>query len=186
MKRRTLLKAFSGTLLAGITGCGMAETGGRKLGVTVKDVQDNWKSLLAPNADIAKDATPITLSKDEWKKRLTPAAYSVLREEGTEYPGSSPLDREKRPGVFVCAGCSLPLFTSDMKFDSGTGWPSFFVSLPGAFGQSKDFKMIVPRTEYHCSKCGGHHGHVFDDGPQPTRQRWCNNGVALRFIPKTA
>ena len=186
MKRRTLLKALTGSLFFGIAGRGRAQPAGRKLGVTVKDVQDNWKSLLAPNADIAKDGMPLKLSKDEWKKRLTPAAYSVLREEGTEYPGSSPLDHEKRPGVFVCAGCSLPLFTSDMKFDSGTGWPSFFTSLPAAFGQSKDFRMLLPRTEYHCSKCGGHHGHVFDDGPQPTGQRWCNNGVALRFIPKTA
>jgi peptide-methionine (R)-S-oxide reductase len=108
----------------------------------------------------------------------------VLRHEGTERSGSSPLDREKRPGVFVCAGCDLPLFTSAMKFDSGTGWPSFFTTIPGAFGTSRDFKLILPRTEYHCSRCGGHHGHIFDDGPEPTGLRYCNNGVALRFIPK--
>jgi peptide-methionine (R)-S-oxide reductase len=112
------------------------------------------------------------------------AAYRVLREEGTEPAGSSPLNGEKRAGVFVCAGCSLPLFTSAMKFESGTGWPSFFTTIPGAFATKTDFKMILPRTEYHCVRCGGHHGHVFDDGPAPTGQRYCNNGVALRFVPK--
>jgi peptide-methionine (R)-S-oxide reductase len=95
------------------------------------------------------------------------------------------LNDEKRSGVYVCAGCSLPLFTSAMKFDSGTGWPSFFTTIPGAFATKKDNFLIYTRTEYHCVRCGGHHGHVFDDGPPPTGQRWCNNGVALRFIPKS-
>jgi methionine-R-sulfoxide reductase len=108
----------------------------------------------------------------------------VLREEGTERAGTSPLDREKRAGVFVCAGCGLAVFTSEMKFDSGTGWPSFFTYIPGAFQTKTDYKIIYPRTEYHCAKCGGHHGHVFDDGPQPTGKRYCNNGVSLKFIPK--
>jgi peptide-methionine (R)-S-oxide reductase len=150
----------------------------------IDDMQKNWRSLLAPGTPEVALAPPLKLAKDEWKKRLSPQAYAVLREEDTEYAGTSPLNAEHRPGVFACAGCGLPLFTSAMKFDSGTGWPSFFTAIPGVFGQSSDYKLVVPRTEYHCAKCGGHHGHLFDDGPLPTRQRWCNNGVALRFIPK--
>ena len=129
-------------------------------------------------------ADKLRLSDDEWRKRLAPEQFRVLRKEGTEPAGSSPLDREKRPGVFACAGCGLPLFTSAMKFDSGTGWPSFFTTIPGALETKKDFLLILPRTEYHCARCGGHHGHVFNDGPPPTGLRYCNNGVALQFIPK--
>jgi peptide-methionine (R)-S-oxide reductase len=184
MKRRSVLNALTGLLLGGIAGRGLAETA--KKGVTEKDVQDSWKSLLAPGADVAASAAPLQLSEEEWEKRLPAAAFKVLRNEGTERPGSSPLDHEYRPGVFVCAGCNLPLYSSAMKYDSGTGWPSFFTPTPGAMQTKRDFAMILPRTEYHCSKCGGHQGHVFDDGPQPTGKRWCNNGVALRFIPKTA
>jgi peptide-methionine (R)-S-oxide reductase len=123
----------------------------------------------------------LTLSEEEWKKRLTPAQFKVLRDAGTERAGTSELNNEKRKGVFHCAGCDLALFTSEMKYESGTGWPSFYTTLPGVFGQSTDYKLIYPRTEYHCARCGGHHGHVFKDGPQPTRERWCNNGVALVF-----
>ncbi len=119
----------------------------------------------------------------QWKQQLSAEQFLVLRREGTERSFTSPLNDEHRKGTFVCAGCDQPLFGSDMKFDSGTGWPSFFTTLPGAFETSRDFKMFLPRTEYHCSKCGGHHGHVFDDGPAPTQQRYCNNGVALKFIP---
>lgn len=119
----------------------------------------------------------------EWKSLLTPEQYQILRKEGTERAFSSPLNEEKRKGMFHCAGCDLALFTSEMKFDSGTGWPSFFTSLPGALETKTDFKLIYPRKEYHCAQCGGHHGHVFNDGPKPTGERWCNNGLALKFIP---
>jgi peptide-methionine (R)-S-oxide reductase len=137
----------------------------------------------APGSPAAPKIEPLLLTDAQWKQRLTPAQYQVLREEGTERAGTSPLNDEKRKGVYQCAGCELPLFTSEMKFDSGTGWPSFFATLPGAIGTKRDFKLILPRVEYHCARCGGHHGHVFEDGPKPSGQRYCNNGVALKFVP---
>jgi peptide-methionine (R)-S-oxide reductase len=120
---------------------------------------------------------------EEWRKVLTPEQYKVLRKEGTERAGTSPLNQEKRNGRYLCAGCGAPLFTADMKFESGTGWPSFYRALPGALETKPDNSLFMARTEYHCAQCGGHQGHVFDDGPQPTGQRFCNNGVALRFDP---
>jgi peptide-methionine (R)-S-oxide reductase len=125
----------------------------------------------------------IAKSEVEWRKLLSPAAFKVLRQHGTERPFSSPLDHEKRGGIFVCAGCDLPLFSSKTKFDSGTGWPSFYQPLPNAIGSSEDRLLFIPRTEVHCRRCGGHLGHVFKDGPPPTGLRYCMNGVALSFKP---
>ena len=182
MNRRMLLEALVAAPLAGLAGRALAAT--PKGGIDVQDLQKTWKALLPAGAAVPSASEPLKLSKDEWKKRLDAAQFRVLREEGTEPPGSSPLNDEKRPGVFACAGCGLPLFTSAMKYDSGTGWPSFFTDIPGHLQTKRDFRLILPRTEYHCARCGGHQGHVFDDGPPPTGQRWCNNGVALRFLPK--
>lgn len=155
MRRRNWLMALSGLALAGAL----------------------------PSMAKEKRVTPLVKSKTEWKKLLPQDAYEVLFEDDTERPGSSPLNKEKRAGTFVCAACFLPLFSSEKKYESGTGWPSFFDPLPGALGTKKDFKLVWPRTEYHCARCGGHQGHVFDDGPKPTGLRYCNNGVALRFVP---
>lgn len=128
--------------------------------------------------------TPITKTNDEWKKILTPAQYHILREEGTERPFTSALLNEHRDGVFACAGCALPLFESKTKYDSGTGWPSFYDHIAGNIETKKDTSLFMTRTEYHCARCGGHHGHVFDDGPKPTGLRYCSNGDALNFIAK--
>ncbi|WP_439889143.1 peptide-methionine (R)-S-oxide reductase MsrB [Pseudomonas sp. MBLB4123] len=134
----------------------------------------------------AAGATVVPLDKahSAWRELLTPAAYAVLFEEDTERPGSSPLNHEKRPGTYICAACYLPLFDSRHKYESGTGWPSFTQAIEGHTGFKRDFKLIFPRTEYHCARCGGHQGHLFDDGPAPRGERWCNNGLALRFIPE--
>ena len=128
----------------------------------------------------------VVKSEAEWRKLLTPEAYKVLREHGTERAGSSPLDHEKRVGVFHCAGCDLPLFASQTKFNSGTGWPSFFQPLPNAIATTTDRSFFMTRTEVHCRRCGGHLGHVFDDGPKPTGLRYCMNGLSLTFAPTPA
>lgn len=125
----------------------------------------------------------LQLTDAEWQARLSEEEYYILRKEGTERPRTSVLNDEKRKGNYQCVGCEQALFSSEMKFDSGTGWPSFFDYLPNALEFKTDFKLVIPRREYHCSKCGGHHGHVFKDGPEPTGLRYCNNGLVLNFIP---
>jgi peptide-methionine (R)-S-oxide reductase len=162
MTRRTILSALAGL------GLGSA---------AITDAKNDTKP---------KRADRLELSDAEWRKRLTPEQFQVLRKAGTERAFTSALNDEKRKGTFHCVACDLPLFGSEMKYESGTGWPSFFKTLPGAFETSTDYLLIYPRTEYHCARCGGHHGHVFDDGPQPTGKRWCNNGVALKFVPTPA
>ncbi|HUD91167.1 peptide-methionine (R)-S-oxide reductase MsrB [Sphingobium sp.] len=133
--------------------------------------------------DAAEAAYPFTLTDAEWRRRLSPWAYKVLRQQATEHPYTSPLNDEHRAGTFACAGCRQRLFSSKTKFDSGTGWPSFWAALPKAVGTSRDLGLGEVRTEVHCARCGGHLGHVFDDGPRPTGKRYCMNGVALSFLP---
>ena len=140
----------------------------------------------AASPPLRPDIVPLRLTDAQWRERLTPQQYAVLRQEGTERAGSSPLNDEKRKGTFVCAGCGLPLFQSQHKYDRGTGWPSFHTAIAGALGTKTDFKLLLPRTEYHCARCEGHQGHVFDDGPRPSGKRYCNNGVALKFVPENA
>lgn len=135
-------------------------------------------ALLAPSA-----ASALPLSDADWRKKLSPEAYTVLRQHGTEPPGSSPLDAEERAGIYACAGCELALFSSKTKFHSGTGWPSFYAPIPNAIRTSADNELGFERTEVHCRRCAGHLGHVFDDGPRPTGLRYCMNGVALTFKP---
>jgi peptide-methionine (R)-S-oxide reductase len=137
-------------------------------------------------ASVTTDTTDFrALSDTDWRKRLTPQQYNVLRKQGTERPGTSPLNGEKHKGIFACAGCALPLFSSDTKFESGTGWPSFYRPLPDAVGTKQDRSFFMTRTEVHCSRCLGHLGHVFDDGPPPTGLRYCMNGVAMTFVPES-
>ena len=137
----------------------------------------------AEDKKTASSSVTLQKTEDEWRKLLSPDQFTVLREEGTEPPNSSPLNNIKAAGTFVCAGCFLPLFHTANKYDSGTGWPSFWRPLEEtSIATRKDYKLILPRTEYHCSRCGGHQGHIFDDGPQPTGLRYCNNGLALKFV----
>lgn len=155
------------------------------LGLTAAAASASWFGLAsAATTKVETVVRPLKKAKAEWKKLLSADAYAVLFEEDTERPNSSELNKEKRNGTFICAACYLPLFSSNAKFESGTGWPSFTYPIEGHIAKKTDYKLVWPRTEYHCARCGGHQGHVFDDGPKPTGQRWCNNGVALKFIVK--
>lgn len=164
MKRRSLLKSFTViAILPFIEACSRGQAiAGSPGSITI---------------------TPLNKQHSTWRKFLSPQAYQVLFEEETERPSSSALNYENRDGIFICAACYLPLFESAYKYHSGTGWPSFTQPIAGHIETKRDFKMIIPRTEYHCARCGGHQGHVFSDGPPPRGERWCNNGVALKFIP---
>jgi peptide-methionine (R)-S-oxide reductase len=142
--------------------------------------------LLRPATARAQEAIGLTRRSDaEWKRLLTPQQYDILREEGTERPFTSPLLREHRVGIFACVACGLPLFPSQYKYESGTGWPSFYDVLPGHVLTKPDYLLPAARTEYHCARCGGHQGHIFNDGPKPTGLRYCNNGAALKFVPQS-
>lgn len=180
MNRRSLIR---GLLTLPLTLALPQAQAARRSSADIEKMRQGWTALLPGDFSPPEASDKVELTETEWRARLTPAAFEVLRDEGTERAFSSPLDDEKRDGIFLCAGCDLPLFSSEMKYDSGTGWPSFFTHIPGAMGTKTDYKLIWPRTEYHCARCGGHQGHVFTDGPAPTNERWCNNGVALRFLP---
>jgi peptide-methionine (R)-S-oxide reductase len=165
MKRRSFL--FSGAALAALAGSTAL-----------------WR--MAAPTDARAETFEVTKTEEEWRALLSEAQYAVLREEDTEPAGTSPLNNEKRKGVFHCAGCDLPLYPSETKYESGTGWPSFWDSLPGAVGTKEDNSLFMTRTEVHCRRCGGHLGHIFDDRPPPTGKRHCLNGLALTFKPATA
>lgn len=143
-----------------------------------------WTGAEVANAASPAGTSKWTLTETQWRAKLSESAYAVLRREATERPYSSSLHDEKRPGTYCCAGCQQPLFSSKTKYESGTGWPSFWDALPNAIETKTDFKLLIPRTEYHCRQCGGHQGHRFNDGPKPTGMRYCNNGVALTFNPR--
>jgi peptide-methionine (R)-S-oxide reductase len=175
LSRRKVLLA--GTAAIAASACGAANEATAKAKT----------AYLAPDAGKAFEASPFrALTAADWKGRLTPAAFTVLREEGTEAPFTSPLENENRPGTFICAGCQLPLFAGATKYHSGTGWPSFYQPLPGAVETKTDKKFGMTRVEYHCAQCLGHQGHVFEDGPPQSGLRYCNNGVALGFLPAKA
>jgi peptide-methionine (R)-S-oxide reductase len=177
MRRRSLLASLAAAPIALMTNRRLQGDEG-----SIAELQANWRELLPSGLEVPSASNRLDLSDDEWRRRLEPLQYRVLREEDTEPAFSSPWNDHHEMGVYLCAGCDLPVFTSAMKFDSGTGWPSFFTTIPDMFETKRDFILLLPRTEYHCARCGGHHGHVFKDGPPPTHERWCNNGAALRFV----
>jgi peptide-methionine (R)-S-oxide reductase len=167
MKRRQFIAAAGGIALYSIL----------KLSI----FKPAWADTMTTEIEIK----PLNKPTEEWRKLLSKESYDVLFEEATERPGTSALNKEKRAGTFICAACFLPLFSSQAKYESGTGWPSFWQPIAASnIGTKRDFFLILPRTEYHCARCGGHQGHVFEDGPEPTGLRYCNNGVALQFVPE--
>lgn len=174
MQRRTLLQGLAALIAAPLLpACARSAPAGTAAA-----------GASAATSAAGKAIVPLDKPEAEWKPLLSAPAYAVLFEEDTERAGSSPLNAEKRPGTYLCAACYLPLFESEHKFESGTGWPSFTQAIAGHTGTKRDFKLILPRTEYHCIRCGGHQGHIFDDGPPPRGERWCNNGLALNFVPR--
>ncbi len=183
MNRRTLLSLSAAGLVGGIASVGWlrAQESNTETATHTPEKEAMTDSITLDSNPSSIE--PFELDDAQWRERLSEEAFYVLRKEGTERPFTSELNDEKRDGEFVCAGCGLALFKSDTKYDSGTGWPSFFDTIEGRIGTKRDFKLILPRTEYHCARCGGHQGHVFNDGPAPTNLRYCNNGVALRFVP---
>lgn len=182
MNRRSILQGLAAAPGIMLPGWLAAET----TPADIRRMRSGWRELRAEGLALPGPADEVSLTEQQWRARLTGAEYDVLRDEATEPAFSSPLNDEERPGLFLCAGCGLALFTSEMKFESGTGWPSFFTTIPDVFETKRDFVLLIPRREYHCARCGGHHGHIFNDGPPPTNERWCNNGVALRFVPADA
>lgn len=183
MKRRSLVTALLTLPAAGLIIRSMPGADSSTMtNADIEAMQADWEQLMPQGFQPPSVSDQLKLSAAEWRERLTPAQFDVLREDGTERPFTSPLNNEKQAGLYVCAGCELPLFTSQMKYDSGTGWPSFFTTIPDAMGTKRDYRFGWTRTEYHCARCKGHQGHVFNDGPKPTGQRWCNNGVALKFL----
>lgn len=183
MNRRTILSVSAASLVGGIAGVSWLQAQENDAETATPQPREktmNDANMLEPNPSKVE---PFELEKSEWQARLSEEAFHVLRKEGTERPFTSAFNDEKRDGEYACAGCNLVLFKSEQKFDSGTGWPSFFDTVEGRVATKRDFKLILPRTEYHCARCGGHQGHVFNDGPAPTNLRYCNNGVALKFIP---
>tara|TARA_R110002110_G_scaffold2332_3_gene10803 strand:- start:10380 stop:10991 length:612 start_codon:yes stop_codon:yes gene_type:complete len=149
----------------------------------IESMRNNWRQLQRDNLELPAPGDSFSRTEEQWQELFSDERYAILREADTEEAFSSPLNEEERAGLYLCAGCKLPLFTSAMKYESGTGWPSFFTTIPGVFETRQDFSLILPRTEYHCVRCGSHQGHLFDDGPKPTSERWCNNGLALVFEP---
>jgi len=178
MKRRNLLL---GLLAIPVVGGALRSLAGANSTSDINAMQTRWRDFLPKGYRPPPDGS-LELSESQWRKKLTPQQFDVLRDDGTERAFSSPLNNEKQAGIFLCAGCDLPLFSSEMKYDSGTGWPSFFTVIPNAVKTKRDYRYGWTRVEYHCARCEGHQGHVFTDGPAPTRERWCNNGVALTFL----